>query len=166
MFYQIKNGQVNGIICFHVDDFLHAGDELLDSVMSKLRKRFSTRKVEEKCFDYIGFKVIQDSDSILIIAKLDNKIIYTKRANMKYVVNSSDRTDFRQLVGQLNWEVQGSRPDIAFEKIHLSTTSKEGTLGDLLRATKAINMLKEMDTVVAFWCSRQENGHIYRCFTG
>ena len=134
--------------------------------MSKLRKRFSAGKVEEKCFDYIGFKVIQDSDSICSLQKLDNKIINTKRANMKYVVNSSDRTAFRQLVGQLNWEVQGSRPDMAFEMIRLSTTSKEGTVGDLLRATKAINMLKEMDTVVAFWCSRQENGYIYRCITG
>ena len=65
-----KNGFLTTrLICFHGDDFLHAGDELLDSVMSKLRKRFSAGKVEEKCFDYIGFKVIQDSDSLLIIAK-------------------------------------------------------------------------------------------------
>ena len=52
--------------CCHVDDFLHAGEEHLYSVMSKLRKRFSARKVEEKYFDSVGFKVIQDSGSIRI----------------------------------------------------------------------------------------------------
>ena len=48
MFYLKKNGQLNGIICCHVDDFLHAGDEHLDSVMSKLRKRFSAGKVSRR----------------------------------------------------------------------------------------------------------------------
>ena len=69
---------MKGIICCHVDDFIHAGDEHLDSVMSKLRKRFSAEKVEEKCFDYIGFKVIQDNGSIcrnLIIKSLTQKEI-------------------------------------------------------------------------------------------
>ena len=156
MFYLKKNGQLNGIICCHVDDFLHAGDEHLDSVMSKLRKRFSAGKVEEKCFDYIGFQVIQDSGNIMIdhsgyMQKLDNKIIDPKRAYMKhYVLNSKEQTAFRQMVGQLNWAVQGSRPDMAFEMINLSTKLKEGTVGDLLRATKAINRLKEIDSVLAF----------------
>ena len=40
--------------CCHVDDFLYAGEEHLDSVMAKQRKRFSAGKVEEKCFDYIS----------------------------------------------------------------------------------------------------------------
>ena len=154
MFYLKKNGQLNGIICCHVDDFLHAGDEHLDSVMSKLRKHFSAGKVEEKCFDYIGFHVIQDSGNIMIdhsgyMQKLDNKIIDPKRAYMN-VLNSKEQTAFRQMVGQLNWAVQGSRPDMAFEMINLSTKLKEGTVGDLLRATKAINRLKEIDSVIAF----------------
>ena len=38
---------------------------------------------------------------------------------------------------------------MAFEMISLSTKLKEGTVGDLLRATKAINRLKEIDYVLA-----------------
>ena len=44
VFYLKKNGQLSGIICCHADDFLHAGDEHLDCVMSKLRQRFSAGK--------------------------------------------------------------------------------------------------------------------------
>ena len=67
MFYLKKNGQLKGIICCHVDDFLHAGDEQLDHIMSKLRQRFSAGKVEGKCFSYIGFKVAQKDSGKLTI---------------------------------------------------------------------------------------------------
>ena len=64
--------------------------------------------------------------------------------------NAKEQTAFRQLIGQLNWAVQGSRPDMAFEMIDLSTKLKQGTVGDLLCATKAINRLKEIESIVAF----------------
>ena len=66
------------------------------------------------------------------------------------VLNSREQTTFRQLVGQLNWAVQGSRPDMAFEMINLSTNLKEGTVGALLRATKAISRLKEWTLLLHF----------------
>ena len=37
--------------------FLHAGDDVFETLMKKLRGRFSAGKVEEKEFRYIGFKV-------------------------------------------------------------------------------------------------------------
>ena len=39
---------------------------------------------------------------------------------------------------------------MAFEMISSSTKLKEETEGDLLRATKAINRLKEIDSVLTF----------------
>jgi hypothetical protein len=46
--------------------FLHAGNESLERIMMSLRKRFVTGKVEEGNFDFIGFRVIQQSSEILL----------------------------------------------------------------------------------------------------
>ena len=89
--------------------------------MSKLSQIFSVGKNKENYFQYTGLKVIHGSNNIIddhsgYIQKLDNKIIDLKRTYVKQdLLNSIMQTDFRQLVEQLNWAVQGSRPDIAFE---------------------------------------------------
>ena len=60
------------------------------------------------------------------------------------------QTTYRHLVGQLIWAVQGSRPDMAFEMIALSTKLKEGTIGDISRAIKVVNQLKDVVSVIMF----------------
>ena len=66
LFYLHKGGKLSGIICCHVDDFLFAGDEYLKQKMVNLRKRFVAGKVEEWNFNYIGFKVAQSRDVIVL----------------------------------------------------------------------------------------------------
>ena len=66
LFYLHKGGKLSGIICCHVDDFLHTGDEYLDQIMVNLRKRFVAGKVEEGNFNYIVFKVAQNRDVIVL----------------------------------------------------------------------------------------------------
>ena len=39
---------------------------------------------------------------------------------------------------------------MAFEMIDLSTKLKEGTIGDLSRAIKVVNRLKDVDSVIMF----------------
>ena len=46
--------------------FLHAGDENLERIMTNLRKRFVAGKVEKGNFDYIGFRIMQQSSEILL----------------------------------------------------------------------------------------------------
>ena len=52
-----KDGKLRGIICCHVDDFLHSDDLYFEALIKKLRQRFHAGKVEEKVFRYIGFKI-------------------------------------------------------------------------------------------------------------
>ena len=47
VFYIQENRKLRGIICCHVDDFLHAGDHCIKKLMEKLRARFSAGKVKE-----------------------------------------------------------------------------------------------------------------------
>ena len=44
MFYSHKNGKLNGALCSHVDDFLHAGDKTFEKITAKLQKKVHGRE--------------------------------------------------------------------------------------------------------------------------
>ena len=46
IFYVHKDGKLRGIICCHVDDFLHAGDPYFETLVKKLRQRIYSGKVD------------------------------------------------------------------------------------------------------------------------
>ena len=66
VFYLQERKKLEGIICCHVDDFLHAGDLRFEKLMERLRARFSAGRVEEKAFKYIGFQIEQLPNSIVL----------------------------------------------------------------------------------------------------
>ena len=49
----------------------------------------------------------------------------------------------------MNWVVQGSRPDMAFDLIDLSTKLKHGNISNLPRAIKAVR-LKDVNSLILF----------------
>lgn len=156
VFYVQRNNRLSGMICCHVDDFLYAGDEHLETLMAKMRERFSAGKVEEKTFKCIGFKVKQFENKIIFdhseyIEKTKNEILDPKRASAKNEpLNEQEHTTYRKLIDQLNWAVQGPRPDMAFEMIKMSTTMKQGKVGDLVRAIKKVSRLKNIHSFLTF----------------
>ena len=54
------------------------------------------------------------------------------------------------MVGQLNWAVQGSRPEMSFGMIQMSTKLKQGRVEDLVRAIKKTNKMKEICFFLTF----------------
>ena len=140
MFFFHKEGKLRGIVCCHVDDFLHADDDYFEGIISSLRKWFVAGKIEERNFDYIGFRIIQGTGEILLdqsryVDNIKNKTIHPKSAQDKQdLLTAEEQTKYRQLIGQINWAVQGARPDMAFELMDLSTKLEQGNAGDLSRA--------------------------------
>jgi hypothetical protein len=45
LFYLHTDGKLNGFICCHVGDFLHAENEQFDAIMDKFRLRFFAGKI-------------------------------------------------------------------------------------------------------------------------
>ena len=159
MFYLHKGNKLSGKVCCHVDYFLHAGEEHFDNIMIILKKRFVAGKVEERNFNYIGFRITQDKNGIILdqsryVENIENKAIGPKRALNKHdLLTLEEQTAYRQLIGQINWVVQGSRPDLAFELTDFSTELKQGTelnISDLSRAIKAVNRLKVVNSMIVF----------------
>lgn len=66
----------------------------------------------------------------------------TREAQKKEKLTSQEMTEYRSLVGSLNWIVQGTRPDLAFEMIESSTKFKSGTVADLIHIKKILQKAK------------------------
>ena len=62
-------------------------------------------------------------------------------------LNEKEQTMYRKLIGQLNWAVQGSRPDMAYE---MSTKLIQAKIGGPVRAIKKINQLKDIRSFMTF----------------
>ena len=145
IFYVRKDGKLRGITWCHVDDFLRSGDLYFETLIKKMRQRFYAGKVEEKVFRYIGFKVEQNENDIILdqsdyMYNLNSPVLNARRiANKADILNSEEQSVYRQIVGQINWAVQGSRPDLAFETIAASTKLKQASVGDLTRVIKIRN---------------------------
>jgi hypothetical protein len=85
------------------------------------------------------------------VENIESRQIDTKRVqNKQEVLTSEEQTLFRKIIGQINWVVQGTRPDMAFELIDLSTKLKEATMSDLSQAIKAVNRLKNFKSFIRF----------------
>lgn len=157
LFYFMKDGKLIGLMASHVDDFLHAGDEVFErAIMERVRSRFVAGKLEVAQFAYVGFQVVQGNTGILMDQKeymqgLEGVEVSPQRAlQKKQLLTSSEQTHLRELVGRINWAVQGSRPDIGFDMVELSTRFHEGKVEDLTRAMKIIRRLKVEDASVVF----------------
>ena len=84
---------------------------------------------------------------------MENGVINPSRARCKTEsLTTKEQTLLRQLVGRLNWAVQGSRPDMSFDMIELSTKLKNGLVGDLIQAIKCIERIKSENSIVKFSC--------------
>ena len=112
MFYLHKGDKLSGTVCCHVDDFLHAGEKHFDNIMISLRKRFVAGKVEERNFNYIGFRITQDKNGIILdqsryVESIENKATNPESALDKHdLLTLKEQTAYRQLIGQINWVVQ------------------------------------------------------------
>ena len=154
LFYLLKNGEIQGIIGLHVDDFIHAGNDYFNKViMPQVLSIFQVGKSEQKNFLYTGFQLKQENDSITLdqsayvdrlkIPNLDAKRLLQLEEDM----TEDELTLLRQMVGSLNWTVRSTRPDLAFDLINLSTKFKGGKIADLKAAKKTLTKLKDKATV-------------------
>ena len=157
LFYKHEQGELIGFVACHVDDFLHAGTQSFEStVMVPLRNRFAAGKIQTTAFHYVGLDIMQDEAGITIdqssyISSLDDiplNALWSKDREQQLEPN--DQRLLRQIVGKLNWAVQGTRPDVAFDLIQLSTKLKVGQVSDLIQAIKCMRKLKNGTSSIRF----------------
>ena len=112
----------------HIDDFMHCGSALFDNMVIKpLLGRFIPGKQETNKFCYIGFGIDQNHNEITLdqgkyVPELQGIRIDPGQAKEKSsLLTSEEQKQLRSLVGQFNWVAHGTRPDLAYEVVELSS---------------------------------------------
>ena len=145
LFYWMNGEECEGLICVYVDDFLWAGTKAFeDNVISKVRDMFLIGGSECKSFKYIGLNIQTFENGIHVdqchYASAMRPICISKQRSMQKEseLTESEKTEYRALVGQLNWISTHTRPDISFDVCEISTHISNARIGDLLRLNKVI----------------------------
>ena len=154
LFYYHIDDKLCGMIACHVDDFAHVGNEIFhQNVLKKVYARFIVSSIEDGAFKYIGFHLKQSHNGSIIldqdeyVSDISNTTMASERKQMaEQELTREEYTTMRSVVGKLNWVVQGTRPDLAFDMIELSTKLKKAKVADLSRAIKCIKKLKYEDS--------------------
>lgn len=144
------NGRTEGVICIYVDDFLWAGTPEFESkVIAQLRHIFLIGNSESKAFKYVGLNITSYRDGSFTLdqfsyaSTLTPMTISRQRASVKTgEVSELERSEYRALVGQLNWIATHTRPDIAFDMCELSMACNRATVADILQLNKVISRVR------------------------
>ena len=167
------NGRIEDVTCIYVDDFLWEGTpEFKSKVIDQLQHVFLIGSSESKAFKYVGLNITSYNDGSFTLDQLDYAATLTpmtvsrQRANVKVgEVSELERSEYRALVGQLNWIATHTRPDIAFDMCELSTACNRATVADILQLNKVITRVKT-DNILLHMprLSRLENCYL-ECFS-
>ena len=149
LFYLLDHmSNIRGMLVSHIDDFLHGGDSLFeDKVITPLINRFTAGKLRIGNFTYVGFQITQSKNGIEIdqeqyVRNLSEDEWITPKRSKISTLTDEEQTQYRGIIGSINWCVRNSRPDLAFELTELSMKMKTATIGDWKRAIKSIKKLK------------------------
>ena len=122
MFYWRQDGHLDGMLCLHVDDILYCGSQNFnDTIITSLQKQFRVGSSAEASFTYLGVDFKSYTDGITVdqtqyISSISpSPITMARQSNKDSCLSVKEISDFRSLVGQLNWVATQTRPDVAFD---------------------------------------------------
>ena len=144
------DGKIEGVMCVYVDDFLWAGTKKFEKkIIMQMYKVFQVGSSNSGCFKYVGLNIVTNEDGSISVdqhqygASLKSITISKQRAAMKNSdLSEKERSEYRGLVGQLNWMATQTRPDIAFDVCELSMSFSKATVLEMLRLEKVIARVK------------------------
>ena len=151
-----KDGNLEGLISVHVDDFQGAGSKwFVKNVMEKLAQEFKISKREKKRFKYTGVDVeLQDDGSIVISqeaykAALE-EIPMDPKEDGKRKLNKVEFKAFRRAAGKISWLSDITRPDLAYDCLDLSTHNKDACVEDVRKMNKLIQRAKKTLGIIKY----------------
>ena len=151
-----------GIIMTHVDDFIHCGGNMFEEIVMKpLVKRFLAGRCATSRFKYIGLNILQTDNHEVYLdqdeyaASIEEPKVQGNKNNID--LNPEEYTNFRAVVGALNWLACGSRPDLAYDVLEHSSKFKKANQSDLFQCLKSVKRCKKDVVVNKFSCLKLDS---------
>ena len=150
------SGKLVGLMIVHVDDVMvcHDGSPFASEIVERLRRRFPFGTWQRVCeqssgISYCGKEVkvvTREGETQIMLAQngfIDGRlqqmeVSKNRRVQPEACATDEERTNYRSIVGSLQWLVTQSRPDLAFEVNQLQKRVSDLRVHDLLRANQAV----------------------------
>ena len=145
-YHQDENGELDAMLCTHVDDLLFAHKPSGAKVIQEILGKFSVGKTEEGSFRYCGRRFTQHDDFTIEIDAEENTrgikpILIDKSRKGTDVVTEKELTSLRSVTGSLAWVARYCRADLAYKVNELQRLcNPKATVSDLRLANKAVEL--------------------------
>src|ERR1700755_53927 len=129
-------GMVYGIMGIHVDDLIYGGDKIFEEkIISKIKEELKVGREESGVFKYLGIEIEKEEKGDIYISQKsysrDKLVINRINKNNKYErLNEEEITEYRSLLGKLNWMSQNTRPNLSFDVSFFGSNMKEAKMKD------------------------------------
>ena len=158
IFVWYKNDQLIGIIACFVDDMIWGGTEyFFETVIKNFKSTFQIGAEHFAAFTYLGLNIKQkddfsiDVDQTSYINSISPILLDKDRAkNTAAPITDQERSQFRQLIGQLNWVTNMTRPEFCFEVCYASTIVNSATISDIIKLNKVLKKMKSEVSHIKF----------------
>ena len=149
LFYLVSGDKLVGIMLSHVDDLLAAGEgDDYEATLTALEKELYL-KVKRQEFRFCGKNVKQKDHTIAVdqfdaIESIDYMVLAPARRKLpNATLTEEEKSNFRALIGQMDWVTRQSRPDLTVNVSMASQSMGRPTVKDVVELNKAVKMLKE-----------------------
>ena len=155
--WHAEDGALKGIIGSHVDDFVYCGTEQFQSeVIQRLKCMFKIGDEGTGNFRYVGLNITQRRNEVKIdqnnyVASIEPiRISKERKENPDSLLTPEEKSDLKQLAGQMIWAASQTRPDVAYETCQMANTGKNPTVRMLVDANRAVSKLKKNNVSITF----------------
>ena len=151
----------------HVDDFRYGGSTEFEDVIQHVRNTFTVGREAEMPLKFLGVDLQYSEGYINLNQKsyidgIEEAVIQDK-SNRSRILDSSEQSEYRALIRQLNWVSSQSRPDITYEVCRLSTVVNKATVDAFLHANKVVRKLKERQVSLKYGCLKKPYNFVAFC---
>jgi hypothetical protein len=148
-YWKDGDGKLMGIMCSHVDDFCYGGnEEFQERIIEELESKLKVGEKQKGVFKYIGVNIKQGNENIEL--KQDDyvrkiKIPEKEQFGEEREMNGYELTEYRSLIGKLNWVAQHTRPELSFAVSDLSKAFQGGSTEDMRKLLRVVKKMKGVE---------------------
>ena len=152
------NNQLIRITTCFVYDMIWSGSQYFyKTVIEKLKITFKIGSESLEAFIYLGLNIKQNADFFIDIDQTNyisgiNPIMLTND-RMKHTsspLTGKERSQYRQLIGQLNWITNMTNPQFSFKVCYANTILNSGTISNIIKRNKVFKHIKSENHTSSF----------------
>ena len=147
VFYWRNERGLRVVMCSHVNGFIYRGNkEFEEEVVGRLKERLKEGSEEVGDFKYIGVEIRQEKDKIVMSQRkysMSMREVPKWRFRGDRKLEKEEQSMYRSIIGQLNWLVQHSRPDLAVGMSLGSKRLQGARASDMRKLIKLIEKARE-----------------------